>query len=96
MKKAIWILTAVALSGCASAKLVPLPDGSTGYVVKNCDDMAECYKKAAEVCGGKYELMDKSGTSVGVVSGAGGYVSGATVPQYTITIKCGDGKATKP
>lgn len=88
----IAILAAImALTGCASSKLVTLPDGAQGYVIKGCHDMAKCYEKARAVCGGNYEILDKGSGTVGTVSGAGGYVSGATSTQYTITIRCKGG-----
>jgi hypothetical protein len=83
------------LTGCATAKEVPLPNGQRGYVIGDCDDMAECYKKAAETCGGKYAVVNQSGETVGVMSGAGGVVSGIAVPQYTMTIQC-EGSSASP
>ena len=86
---------AVVALGCATAKQVPLPNGQQGYVIGDCDDMAECYKKAAETCGGKYALINQSGETVAVMSGAGGVVSGMAVPQYSMTIQC-DASAEVP
>ena len=59
------------LSACSSGppKGFPLPDGRTGYQAR-CDGSANsitsCYRHAAEVCGGKYEVVgeDKSSSSV--------------------------------
>lgn len=96
MKKLVVVIClGMALSGCASAKLVPLPDGTTGYVVKNCKDMAVCYKKAAEVCGGKYEVIERSSGQVGAMSGANGYLSGASSLRYTMTIRCENQEGSK-
>lgn len=84
------------LAGCATAKPVPLPNGEQGFAIEDCDDMAECYKKAAEACGGKYEIVGQSSGTVGTVSGAGGVVSGVVVPQYGITVACKLGGDSAP
>ena len=47
--RSIAIGLALLLVGCVTAKPVPLPNGETGYVIEDCDGMAQCYKKAAEV-----------------------------------------------
>jgi hypothetical protein len=80
------ILVTLLLSGCATAKLVPLPNGEQGYAISKCDDIAECYRKAAKVCGGKYEILSQSNESTGALSGGVGFM----VPQYTITVSCPD------
>src|SRR6185369_10729905 len=69
------------LAGCATAKPVPLPNGQQGFAIEDCDSMAECYKKAAEVCGGKYEIVGQESGSVGTVTTTGGVI----VPQYSLT-----------
>ena len=77
-------LVALGLAGCLTVKAVPLPKGQTGYTIMNCSDMAQCYRKAAEVCGGDYELFSQnSDTSGSVIEGNGGIYS-----QFTITITC--------
>lgn len=85
MRKTL-ILTVIMLGGCATAKQIPLPDGRTGYAISGCDEMAECYKKAATTCGGKYELVSQSGNSIGMATAMSGFV----VPTYTMTIRCED------
>lgn len=89
MKTQLLILAALCLSACATATKVPLPDGSEGFVIQNCNDPAECYKKAAQTCGGKYEVVDKSGHSVGALSG-GATPVGLLIPEYTMTVRCPD------
>lgn len=63
------------VASCASGppKGFPLPDGRTGYNAV-CDgsanSIASCYRRAAEVCGGKYEIVGKDGSaSVVAVNG---------------------------
>ena len=83
MKK-LTLLLVLTLSGCAIAKQVPLPDGTAGYAISACRDPAACYRKAAKVCDGKYEILsESSGTSGGI---AGGF--GAIGSHYTMTVRC--------
>jgi hypothetical protein len=75
---------ALILAGCATSKEVPLPDGSQGYVLNHCVDMAACYRKAATMCaGGKYD----------VVSHATNPVANAQIAttEVTMTIRCAIG-----
>lgn len=87
MKKTGLVLIALALGGCVTAKPIQLPDGTQGYVIDECDSLAKCYRKAAETCGGKYELIDSQGSSVGAISG-GAAVTGFVIPIYSITVRC--------
>lgn len=77
-----------ALSGCATAKPVPLPNGQQGYAIEDCDSVSECYEKAAEVCGGPYDVVNQSGETITTVSGAAGVVTAASIPQYAMMIQC--------
>jgi hypothetical protein len=53
------LLLSIALAGCVGTKPMPLPDGGSGYALQ-CPDQASCYRKAAKVCGGKYEVLNES------------------------------------
>jgi hypothetical protein len=77
---------AATLAGCATVTPVPLPNGQQGLAIEACDTMATCYKKAAEVCGGKYEIIGEGSKT----SGASGYV-GTT---HSMTIQCKPGDET--
>lgn len=80
----LMLLLALTLTGCAIAKQVPLPDGSTGYAINACREPAACYRKAAKVCGGKYEILsESSGTHGGIVGGLG-----AVSSHYQMTVRC--------
>jgi hypothetical protein len=51
--------------------------------------MAECYKKAAETCGGgKYALIGNGGETVPIVAGGAGTFTATAVHQYNLTIEC--------
>lgn len=79
------------LAGCATAKPIPLPNGHMGFTVDNCDSQAECYKKAFEACQGHaYDVVNSGSEQVGGISGAGGVVTGYSVPQYSMQIQCKD------
>lgn len=77
-----------AVAGCATAKPVPLPNGQQGFAIENCDSMAECYKKAAETCGGKYAVIGNGSETTPVVSSGGGIVSATAIHQYNIMVQC--------
>ena len=52
------------ICGCVhlSYKEVPLPDGSMGYEATcsgHGNTLADCMKEAAEVCGGKYTILNR-------------------------------------
>lgn len=87
MTRTVLALLALALGGCVTAKPIPLPDGSRGYVVDECDSLAVCYRKAAETCGGKYELISEASGSVGNVSGSPAVI-GFVIPTYSVTFRC--------
>ena len=86
------VCIAAMLAGCATAKPVPLPNGQQGFAIEDCDDMAECYKKAAEACGGKYEIVGQGSGSVGTITSTGGVI----VPQYSMTVACTSGGDSAP
>jgi hypothetical protein len=83
------------LSGCVTSRPVMLPNGTQGLAI-SCPgaarDVADCMNKAAHVCGGPYQMLDRDG---GVVAGAmvpvgsGAVYMGAV--HRTLIIKCGAG-----
>lgn len=81
MKKLAVLLLAAPLSACIFMKEIPLPDGSKGYAISNCRDAAACYRKAAETCGGKYEIIESSTQTVGV---------GVISSPHQMTFSCPD------
>ncbi len=47
--------------GCTSSPgTVRLPNGQVGYSVKCYFDIDKCYNRAAEICGGAYEVVNSS------------------------------------
>jgi hypothetical protein len=65
------------LSGCVTSRPVALPNGTQGYAIRcpgAARDISDCMNKAAEVCGGKYQIVDRDGNAAGgaaVMSGNG-------------------------
>jgi hypothetical protein len=59
--KALLLLLTAVIAGCVTAQPMPLPDGSSGYSLNECPDQAWCYRKAAKVCGGKFEVINEQG-----------------------------------
>jgi hypothetical protein len=68
-------VSAASLAGCVTARPVALPNGTQGYAIRcpgAARDIADCMNKAAEVCGGKYEILDREGNVVGGAAIASG------------------------
>jgi hypothetical protein len=81
---ALWFSASIALFGCATSKQVPLPDGSQGYVLNHCVDMAACYRKAAAMCAdGRYEVLNHATNPVANAQIA--------TTEVTMTIRCASG-----
>jgi hypothetical protein len=77
---------ALLLCGCIFTSQFPLPDGSNGYQLTNCKDTAWCARKAAKICGGRYEVISE---------GERQYVTGNSstviaVPQHEMIFRCPD------
>lgn len=82
MKIVTGIALALLLSACSTTK-VPLPDGGQGYLVHNCRQSV-CYKRAAKICGGRYELVKDESSTQGIMSGGVGMIT----PRYALLIRC--------
>ena len=54
-----WLLLAVLLVGCSSARPIMLPSGRTGYYVKCRMQEEKCYLRAAQMCPGGYRIIDQ-------------------------------------
>lgn len=70
---------AALLAGCVTTESVPLPSGRQGYTIENCDSLATCYKKAAEACGGPYDVVNQVGKPSTTATSSG---------QYAMAIEC--------
>jgi hypothetical protein len=79
------ILLCIALTGCVTQTQVPLPNGETGWYIKDCSDLSDCYKRAAELCSGKYEIIGESQDTHGTPMPHGGTVIGTS---HGLTIRC--------
>lgn len=74
--------------GCVSVESFKAPDGRTAYVIEcngGLQSMAACYNRAAEVCGGEYDVLDND-QSVGVV-GTGGNLTPAKFRTLAVACK---------
>ncbi len=70
----------ICLSACATAKIIPGPDGTPHQLV-SCGSMEKCYEKAAEVCGGKYKIINTT-------SDTSGFSNSPTSTSYNLLVKC--------
>lgn len=64
-------LSVVVLSACVTARPVALPNGTQGYAIQcpgAARDISDCMNKAAETCGGAYNILDREGNVVGGVA----------------------------
>lgn len=65
---AFVLVCAAVLTACVTARPVALPNGTQGYAIQcpgAARDISDCMNKAAEVCGGKYSILDREGNVVG-------------------------------
>jgi hypothetical protein len=71
----LCLLSAGAISACVTARPVALPNGTQGYAIQcpgAARDISDCMNKAAQVCGGKYNILDRDGNVVGGAATAWG------------------------
>lgn len=63
MKKAALLIFSLALAGCVTAKPIQIPSGEAGYIIdcSSANGWGKCFEKAAETCGGPYEIINQSG-----------------------------------
>lgn len=80
--KASLMLMLISLAGCVSSKMVPLPDGSDGYMVR-CTTEDRCLFEAAKVCE-RYDILRTTETGSAVPGVAS---------EYKWLIKCAEGQA---
>ncbi|MEK6578029.1 MAG: hypothetical protein AABZ55_02270 [Bdellovibrionota bacterium] len=73
MKLKLGILNCVfvLMTGCATAKAIQGPDGTENQLIRCSYGIENCYNKAAEVCRGKYAIVNNSTN----VQGSQGYIS---------------------
>lgn len=75
------ILIVLLLGGCVTSKPVSLPDGQVGHII-SCDggvqDISACMNKAAELCGGAYNVISQDQYMIGTTSVVYGNTATAT------------------
>ncbi|MEM9692142.1 MAG: hypothetical protein AAGA56_06340 [Myxococcota bacterium] len=74
---------AVLLAACVTVERVPGPDGREALLIR-CSDEADCMRRAADECGGKYELI-KSGSDTWVQGNARHTMSST---EHSLTVQC--------
>lgn len=79
-KAIILAVTSVGLASCTSVTPVPTPSGETGISVA-CNQLSNCYKRAAEECGPQWRIID---------------ASNAMKPTPQIIIVCGRTESKEP
>jgi hypothetical protein len=87
LRKVLGLGVALALGGCVTVKPVALPSGKSGHLI-TCSESAQCMNKAAEICGGPYEIIQTQST----VAGANGYVG----TQLEMAVSCGEATPAAP
>lgn len=89
--KPVFILSALALASCVSVEPYKTPDGRTAYLIE-CNgaiqSIAACMNRAAELCGGPYDLLNRQegGTLYGSVDDGDGVIG--TTKDRTIEVAC--------
>jgi hypothetical protein len=98
MRKALLVamlglMSAAVIGGCVTARPVALPNGTQGYAIQcpgTARDISDCMNKAAQVCGGPYNILDREGHPTGAVATTWG--NGAFFVQgvhRTMIVSCG-------
>lgn len=85
MKSLTSCLMVLALAGCVTATPIPLPSGASGVAIEGCDSEATCFKKAAEVCKGAYDIVHTSSDVVGAGTAQGGSI---VQTVHSMVIQC--------
>lgn len=88
MKSLVLCPIVFVLVGCVTATSIPLPSGATGFAIENCDSEATCFKKAAEVCKGAYDIVRTSSDVTGVPTQQGGSI---IATAHSMVIQCKEG-----
>lgn len=86
-------LLCIGLTSCITVTQVPLPNGESGWYIDQCSSLADCYKRAAELCSGKYEIVGESQNTTGVPMSTGGTI---ITTAHGMTIKCAQPSESSP
>jgi hypothetical protein len=88
----------LSLTACVTAKTTHMPSGKTGYAI-HCNgamhDISDCMDKAAEVCGGPYQIFTSTGEVVASTAFATGVSPNTAVAtsvngiHRTLIVECG-------
>jgi hypothetical protein len=80
------------LSACVTSRPVMLSNGTQGFAI-NCPgdahDIAQCTNKAAQACGGAYQMVDRDGSVVGRAIPPANNVFYMAAVHRTLIIQCG-------
>lgn len=89
----MWrFLVLLVLAGCVSDRPITLPNGAKGYAI-SCPgtrrDIGDCMNRAAEVCGGPYDVVTQDGSTIPVnVSQIGNTAVIGTAVKRTMIVQC--------
>jgi hypothetical protein len=88
---ALLVLIIGLSAGCTQSRRITLPSGDQAFVVTcntGSQDIGDCYNKAAGLCHGPYEVIDRlEGSQVNYSSTA--YKSaGGVMPRRDIMVQC--------
>lgn len=79
------------LAGCASSRQVTVPDGDQARLI-SCDSgsqtIGDCYNKAAGLCHGPYEVLDRTEGYQVSYSSSPYKTAGGGMPKRDIVVQC--------
>lgn len=89
----MWrLLPLLLLAACVTQKPVSLPNGSQGYAIdcsRGNKGISACMNRAAELCGGRYEIvMQESGSNGGVANTFGNSSVITNAVTRTLVVQC--------
>ena len=90
MRLVLCCLTLLA-GGCVSVESYTRPDGKTAYLIEcngGIQSMAACMNKAAEVCAGPYEVLNRDQAMAPVATISNGTGSMVAASFRTLEVSC--------
>lgn len=91
MRIALLIFIVGLSAGCTGPRQITLPNGDQGFLV-SCDsgsqDIGDCYNKAAGLCHGPYEVIDRTLGAQINYSTTPYKAAGGVMPKRDMMIQC--------
>lgn len=91
MRTMAVLLFPLALAGCVSVETYKTPDGRTAYLIEcngSVQSMAACMNRAADLCKGPYEILNRAESDALYGSTTDGDGVIGTIKNRTLEVAC--------